>query len=134
MRLIPRTSDVRPDLEAKNPHPSSSLSLISSSLREDFCALAWGEDGILVTGGYDDVGSQRRTEVFNVTSGTWRQLAMMPDQVMIVMMMMMMMIMMPDQGRGLHSCAHWEGGAVVAGGWTLAEDEISYDISNDVLW
>ena len=117
MRLIPRTSDVRPDLEANNPHPSSSLSLISSSLRENFCALALGEDGILVTGGYDDVGSQRRTEVFNVTSGTWRQLAM-----------------MPDQGRGLHSCAHWEGGAVVAGGWTLAEDEISYDISNDVLW
>jgi len=89
----------------------------TNGFREDFCALAWGEDGILLTGGYDDVGSQRRTELFNVTSGTWQMLAN-----------------MPGQGRGVHSCSHWMGGVVVAGGWTLAEDEISYDISNNVNW
>ena len=63
------------------------------------------------------MGSQRRTELFNVTAGTWHMLAN-----------------MPGQGRGLHACAHWMGGVVVAGGWTLAEDEISYDISNNVNW
>ena len=96
-------------------HPS--LSLISSLLREDFCALSWGDDSILLIGGYDDMGSQRRTELYNVTSGTWKMLAN-----------------MPGQGRGVHSCSHWMGGVVVAGGWTLAEDEISYDISNNVNW
>ena len=28
--------------------------------REDFCTVAWGEDEILVIGGYDDIGRQTR--------------------------------------------------------------------------
>ena len=39
--------------------------------REDFCAVAWGEDGILLLGGYDDLGYQTRTELYNVTSRSW---------------------------------------------------------------
>ena len=47
------------------------LKLSSLYSREDFCAVAWGEDGILLLGGYDDLGYQTRTELYNVTSRSW---------------------------------------------------------------
>ena len=67
-----------------------------------------------MTGGYDDVGLQTRTELYNVTSGTWRMLARMPE------------------GKGLHACGYFQGGVVVAGGWTASED--GEDISRSVAW
>jgi len=72
--------------------------------REDFCTVAWGDDEILVIGGYDDIGRQTRTEVFNVTSGSWRQLAVL------------------NVGRGMHACAKYNGGVMIAGGWTNNND------------
>jgi len=86
----------------------------TNGYRQDFCALAWGDDGILVTGGYDDVGQQTRVELYNVTAGTWRMLARMPE------------------GKGLHACGYYQGGVVVAGGWTASED--GEDISQSVAW
>jgi len=86
----------------------------TNGYRQDFCALAWGEDGILVTGGYDDVGQETRTELFNVTSGTWKMLARMPE------------------GRGLHACSYYNGGVIVSGGWVTSDD--GQDISMSVLW
>ena len=37
-------------------------------------------------------------------------------------------------GRGQHACGLHGDGVVVAGGWTLGEDGIYYDISYDVFW
>lgn len=72
--------------------------------RQDFCSLAWGEDGILVIGGYDDVGGQTRTELYNTSTNSWTRLQDM------------------DTGRGQHACAHYEGGVAIGGGWTFNND------------
>jgi len=72
--------------------------------REDFCTIPWGEEEILLIGGYDDIGMKKRTEAFNVTSGSWRQLATL------------------NVGRGMHACAPYNGGIMVAGGWTDNHD------------
>jgi len=75
-----------------------------SGYRQDFCTLPWGEDGILVVGGYDDFGGKTRTELYNVTSSSWRQLAQL------------------NIGRGMHACAAYNGGVLVAGGWADNND------------
>ena len=54
--------------------------------RQDFCVQPLGEDGILMTGGYDDLGHQTRTDLYNVTSGQWHVMRRMP------------------RGRGVHAC------------------------------
>jgi len=76
----------------------------TNGYRQDFCALGWGDDGILVIGGYDDMGGETKTELYNVTSNTWTMLQEL------------------DIGRGMHACSHYEGGVVVAGGWTDNND------------
>ena len=107
-------SDVIPSLIPLSWLQLSAIVFIFHYYRQDFCALAWGEDGIIVTGGYDDIGQQTRTELYNVTSGTWSMLARMPE------------------GRGVHSCGYYNGGIVVAGGWQASPD--GQDISNSVAW
>jgi len=68
-------------------------------VRMDFCALHWGEEDILVVGGYDDQDIKTRVEVFSTSTKTWSQLAPL------------------NIGRGMHACAHYNGGVAVAGGW-----------------
>jgi len=76
----------------------------TNGYRQDFCTLAWGDDGILTIGGYDDFGEESRTELYNTTTNTWTLLHKM------------------DIGRGMHACAHYQGGVAVAGGWTFNND------------
>jgi len=76
----------------------------TNGYRQDFCTLAFEEDGILVMGGYDDIGGQTRTELYNLTTMTWSRLQDM------------------EIGRGQHACAHYNEGVVVAGGWTFNND------------
>ena len=66
--------------------------------------MKWGNDGILLTGGYDDLGGETRTELFNTTTKMWTRLADMP------------------LGRGMHACSLYQDGVVVAGGWTFNND------------
>lgn len=72
--------------------------------RTDFCTLPWGEDGILLIGGYDDIGNQKGVDLFNITTKAWRKLGYL------------------NIGRGEHGCAEYLGGVVVAGGWTANND------------
>jgi len=87
----------------------------TNGFRSDFCALPWQEDGILLIGGYDNGGGQRRTELFNVTTMKWSQLDPMPI------------------GRGLHSCGLYQGGMIAAGGWTETQDGWN-EISHTAVW
>jgi len=75
--------------------------------RQEFCALAWGDDGILLTGGYDDFGEETRTELYTISTNSWVLLKHM------------------DIGRGMHACAHYKGGVAVAGGWSTDHDPTS---------
>ena len=53
--------------ERKNGGVSSLLLLFQATFfaREDFCTVPWGEDEILVIGGYDDIGRQTRQKISN---------------------------------------------------------------------
>lgn len=68
--------------------------------REDFCAVPFGDDGIMVIGGYDDLGGQQHVELFNITTNTWTALQNL------------------NTPRGLLSCTNYRDGVVAAGGWT----------------
>jgi len=76
----------------------------TQGFRTDFCSMPWGEDGLLLVGGYDDIGMQRQVNLLNVTSGHWSRLEYL------------------NTGRGFHGCSEYLGGIMVAGGWTDNND------------
>merc|ERR550532_166639 len=43
--------------------------------REDFCTVPWGEDEILVIGGYDDIGRQTRQNCFQIIATKFQIMA-----------------------------------------------------------
>lgn len=90
----------------------------TNGYRQDFCALAWGDDGVLLTGGYDDLGGESRTELYNISTNSWTLLQDM------------------DIGRGMHSCAHYMGGVAVGGGWTFNNDPLDpgQEVARSASW
>jgi len=79
--------------------------------RQDFCVVNWGEDGIAVIGGYDDAGSQTKTELYNTTTKSWSQKSLL------------------NIGRGQHACSWHNGLIYAAGGWVTDADGVYHDPS-----
>ena len=60
--------------------------------RLDFCAVPWGRDGLLLVGGYDDMGGQQHVELLNTTTMEWSRMAGL------------------NTPRGLHACTLYKAG------------------------
>jgi hypothetical protein len=68
--------------------------------RIDSCVVPWGEDGLMMIGGYDDMGGEQHVEILDLNTMTWSKAANI------------------NTPRGLHACAVFNGGVIAAGGWT----------------
>merc|ERR1711915_621442 len=77
---------------------------VSQGYRMDFCSIQWGEDGIVMIGGFDDLSSQRQVDLFNITTGSWNKLGML------------------NTGRDFSGCTEYNGGIMVGGGWVYNDD------------